>query len=303
MLRVRLTVLFLLAPVALACTSARPKPAQGRVVSAAELPAREREVWERYHAGGSDWEAERARVLADPELACFLVDNLLRELIRSYDASRLAHAGELPGPFERAAAELVLLAPSSTAVLAEALALHDGIVAFLAADLLARIGAPALEPVTAKLAHRQPEVRRRAAELLGRLPHAGENEARIEESLGARAEKDEAWIVRAQAAQALGSRGAHHAHKGYAAGVLSRCLADPDTAVAQSAANALRTLGEPRAIPILIDALERSASRGDVAALRATQATLHELSGQTLDRTAEEWRSWWREKGERTLVH
>jgi len=286
-----------------ACSGARPKPAQGRVVNTAELPARERELWESYHAGGAGWEIERERVLADPELARFLVDNLLRELIQSYDRSRIARAGEQPGPFERAGTELVRLAPSSTAVLAEALALHDGVVAFLAADLLVRIGTPALEPVQAKLAHAQPEVRRRAAELLGRLPHAGEAEARIEESLGSRAEKDEAWIVRAQAAQALGARGAQHTHKGYAAGVLARCLCDPDPSVAESAANALRALAEPRAIPILIDALERSAARGNVAALRSTQAALRELSGQKLDRTPEEWRRWWREDGERALVH
>ncbi len=71
----------------------------------------------------------------------------------------------------------------------------------------------------------------------------------------------------------------------------------------ESAAKALRVLAEPRAIPILIDALERNASRGDLAALRATQSALRELSGQTRDRTPEEWRTWWREAGERELVH
>jgi len=300
---VRRLVLFLPVCFAVACSGPSAKPTEGRVVRAEELPAREREVWELYHAGGAKWELERERVLADPALTRFLVDNLVREMVKSYDRSHLAQAGEKQGPFERASAELVACAPHSTPVLAEMLALRDGVLAFLAADLLVRIGTPALEAVQAKLAHAEPEVRRRAAELLGRLPHAGEAEGRIEESLGARAEKDEAWIVRAQAAQALGARGAQHTHKGYAAGVLARCLCDADPSVSESAANGLRTLAEPRAIPILIDALERNAARGNLAALRSTQAALRELSGQKLDLSAEDWRRWWREEGERALVH
>lgn len=288
---------------ACACSSSRPNPVEGRVVPANELPAAQREVWQIYQAGGPAWEVERARVLADAQLARFLVDNLLRELVRSYDRSRLSRTGEQPGPFERAGAELVLCAARSTEPLAEMLALPDGVIAFLAADVLARIGAPAIEPVCAKLGHAQAEVRRRAAELLGRLGHAGEAEPRVEEQLGKCAEHDTAWIVRAQAVEALGARGSRHTHKGYAAGVLARCLGDADPAVAESAAKGLRTLSEPRAIPILIDALERNATRGDLAALRATQAALRALSGQALDRTPEEWRSWWRETGERELVH
>ncbi len=299
----RTLALACLACLAGGCAGSRPQPVEGRVVPAGELPAPEREVWERYQAGGPDWEAERARVLADAQLSRFLVDNLLREMIRSYDHSRLSRPGEQPGPFERAGAELVLCAARSTPALAEMLALHDGVLAFLAADLLARIGAQALDPVCAKLGHDEPEVRRRAAELLGRLPHAGDAEPRVEQSLGERAEHDTAWIVRAQAAGALGARAAQHTHKGYAAGVLARCLGDADSAVVESAAKALRVLAEPRAIPILIDALERNAGRGDLAALRATQAALRELSGQQRDRTPEEWRSWWREAGERELVH
>ena len=299
-MRVRTLLLVLLG---CSCSSSRSNPVEGRVVPTSELPAAQREVWQLYQAGGPAWEAERARVLADAGLARFLVDNLLRELVRSYDRSRLSRPGEQPGPFERAGAELVLCAARSTQPLAEMLALHDGVVAFLAADVLARIGAPALEPVCGKLEHAEPEVRRRAAELLGRLGHAGEAEPRVEESLGRHAEHDPAWIVRAQTAEALGARGSRHTHKGYAAGVLARCLGDADSAVAESAAKGLRALAEPRVIPILIDALERNATRGDLAALRATQAALRALSGQAQDRTPEEWRRWWTETGERELVH
>ncbi|MBK7643627.1 MAG: HEAT repeat domain-containing protein [Planctomycetes bacterium] len=297
-----LAIPFLILGVA-ACAAPRGPADSGRVVREDELPAREREVWESYHAGGPAWELERERVLADPGLARFLVDNLVREMVQSYDHSRLASSGERAGPFERACDELVRCAGASTPVLAEMLALRDGIVSFLAADLLARIGASALEPVRAKLGSGQAEVRRRAAELLGRLPNAGAAEGRVEEGLGALAERDPAWIVRAQAAQALGARGAQHAHKGYAAGVLARCLADPDPAVVESATKGLRALAEPRAIPILIDALERSSSSGNVSALHAAQDALRALSGEQADRSPAEWRRWWTEVGERALVH
>ena len=300
-----LGVLLLVALHAGACGAPRTEgdgPRSG-VLRTEELPPRERQAWEAWQRGGGRWELAREEVRRDPELVRFLVDNLVRELVKSYDRSRLSRPGEQPGPFERAGAELVRLAPQSAPVLAEMLALRDGIVAFLAADLLVRIGVLGLEPVSAKLAHPEVEVRRRAAELLGRLPHGGESEARFEKALGRLAEKDPAWIVRAQAAGALGARGARHTHKGYAAGVLARCLADADASVAESAARGLRELAEPRVIPILIDALERNSARGDLAALRATRETLYELSGEKRDRSPEEWRRWWSEVGERKLVH
>lgn len=302
MSRVRPAPLFALLLCA-ACSTPRSGSQGGEIVRPEALPTNEREAWELYHAGGAKWELERERVLADPNLSRFLVDNLVREMVKSYDRSRLAHTGEQQGPFERACDELVLLQKHSIPVLAEMLGLRDGIVAFLASELLVRIGAPANEPVRNKLDDPTPEVRRRASELLGRLPPAGEREVALEEHLGRIAQNDKAWIVRAQAAQALGARGSRHTHKGYAAGVLARCLSDADPAVSESAAKGLLTLAEPRAIPFLIDALERNSARGDLAALRTTQEALRGLSGEKQDRGPEEWRAWWRETGERKLVH
>ena len=71
-------------------------------------------------------------------------------------------------------------------MLVELLAVRDGIVAFLAADVLARIGLPAVEPCRARLDDREAETLRRAAELLGRLPHAGSAEVAVQEALAAR---------------------------------------------------------------------------------------------------------------------
>lgn len=288
----------------LSCASSAPRAPAGSVLKQDELPRREREVWERYHAGGAAWELEREHVLADPGLGRFVVDNLVREMVSSYDRSRLARAGELAGPFERAAAELVELAPISTPVLIELLGVRDGIVSFLAADLLARIGAPALPPLLTKLGDPQPEVRRRSAELCARLPIGASSaeEASVGEALARLVQQDKAWIVRAQAARALGARGARQKHKGFAAGVLTRALSDGDPAVVESAANALRELSEPRAVPLLIDALERSLAAGALAPARAAQESLRGLTGQKRDLLPQEWRRWWAEEGERAAL-
>lgn len=271
------------------------------IVDPKSLPPRQREVWERWQAGGGRWELERERVRDDPELARFLVDNLVRTVVRSYDRSALATAGEKLGPFERGVAELVALAEHSTPLLVELLAVRDGVVAFLAADVLARIGARAAEPVSALLDDASAETRRRAAELLGRLAHAGEREIALQEALAERVRSDREWIVRAEAARALGLRGARHDHKGFALGVLSRALADPDAAVMQHACEGLRALGERRAVPALARALQPAASRGDVKGLDALQRTLRALTGfddpsaagASAPRTPDAWLRWY----------
>jgi hypothetical protein len=258
-----------------------------RVVPPAELPEDLR----------ATWEIERERVIADPARLRFVVDNLVIEMVRAYERSRLTTPGQVEGPFERAQRELVLMPAGSTPVLVELLAVKDGIVAFLAADVLQKIGAPALDGVTQKLASETPEVRRRSAELLAKLPQGGAREPAIHEALGALVKSDEQWIVRAQAAETLGVRGARHDHKGYCLAVLSRALQDPDPAVVTSACAALATLAEPRAIPVLIQALERRAASGDLKGVRAAQEALRSLSGVERDLGPAEWASWWRDQG------
>lgn len=264
----------------LACRSSNTGSSRAALVKAEALPQELRAVWDAYHRGGAAWEAERERVRADPELARFLVDNCVIEMVRAYDRSALATAGRAPGLFERAQAELVLHADRSTPVLVELLEKGDGIVAFLAADTLVRIGVPAVVPTAEKLASKTGDVRRRAAELLARLPADPEHEPHVLERLGTCAEKDAEWIVRAQAALALGARGRAHAHKGYALAVLSRALGDGDSAVASSACDALATLGEPRAIPALQRALERSGRDGDLKLRAAAKGALAALAPQ-----------------------
>ncbi|MDZ4773103.1 MAG: HEAT repeat domain-containing protein [Planctomycetota bacterium] len=248
------------------------------IVKPNDLPARHRAVLEAWKTGGTAWSIERENVRDDPELARFVVDNLTIEMVQAFDRSRLAQTGQRAGPFERAQEELVFLSEHSTPVLVQFLIVGDGIVAFLAADTLTKIGDLALEPTLTVLEHTQAEARRRAAELLERLPYAGSGEGRVLEALAVRIEKDREWIVRAQSARALGARGAKHEHKGFAMGVLVRALSDQDEGVAESAAKALGELGEVRAIPRLDEALSAASEGGRPALVDAIRAAKRVLS-------------------------
>jgi HEAT repeat protein len=181
-------------------------------------------------------------------------------------------------------------------MLVQCLGLRDGVVAFLASDTLQKIGAPASAEVVKLFDDPSDETRRRAAELLGKLPPDPTGEPKILEALGRRVEGDKAWIVRGEAAGALGARGARQTQKGYALGVLVRALGDQDEAVAAAAVKALGALGEPRAIPRLVDALERAAARGQVTMVKPIQAALAQLSNDPLQRDVNGWRAWWRAK-------
>jgi HEAT repeat protein len=217
------------------------------------------------------------------------------ELVRSFDRSQIARHGEVDGPFERARAELVRLHETSTPVLAELLAVKDGVVAYLAADLLAEIGAPAAAPVAAQLDDERPEVRRRAAELLGRLPHAGAAEAEIEHALARLLADDEAWIVRAQAAGSLAARARLAGEARSARPRLETALDDPDPAVVIEAIRGLAALGDRQAIPALVKRLDRAAQQLDWAGMRELQRALRRLSGAEGDLDVRGWWQWWQE--------
>jgi hypothetical protein len=55
----------------------------------------------------------------------------------------------------------------------------------------------------------------------------------------------------------------------------------------------LERVGDPRAIPILIRALEQAVRQGQPKAVTTIQSALKKLSGQSRDRDAEEWWRWW----------
>lgn len=293
MFSVRTAMCALAIGVGACATTPRASRDDSRVMPADQLPEDLRRTLEVYRAGGVGWEVERERVLSDPPRLRFLIDNLVVEMVRSYERSRLTSSGQVTGPFERAQRELVALQVGSTPVLVELLGVKDGIVSFLAADVLKRIGGPAVAGVTGKLAHPTRDVRRRAAELLGVLPHVDVGEVESHEALARCVRDDPEWIVRAQAARSLGARGARHDHKGYCMSVLARALVDPDPAVIESACRGLADLGERRAIPSLIQCLERAAQTGDLKGLRGAQDALRRLSGIERDLDPGGWSRWW----------
>jgi HEAT repeat protein len=274
-------------------SAARDSSSEGaRVVPLAELPETYRATWAAWLEGAPEFELERARVERDPDLARFVVDNLVREMVRTYDRSGFARPGGEPGRFERAQADLVAFAPQSAPVLAELVRVRDGVVAFLAADRLVAIGPPSVPLVLPLLAAERTETRRRAAELLGRLAHVGQGEIEVQKALADHAEHDPEWPVRAEAARSLGARGRRHDHKGYAAGVLLRAVHDQDDTVASSAAKGLEALGEPRVIPRLADALGAASSEGRVGVVRDIEHALVALAGDGQRRSLAQWRAY-----------
>jgi len=285
--------LLLLLFTALTSCASQPK-AQGGLVPMTELPERHREVWRAYHTGGPTWVIERERALDDPELAAFLVDNLVREMVRAYDRSRISATGRADGPFERARAELVTFADHSAPVLVELVRVGDSVVAFLALDLLREIGAAGVPAAAALLDDPNELVRGRGAELLAELPGPVEGEDALRGRLAELVAGDESWIVRAQCARALGRRGRLEADTRPARIALAPALLDEDPKVVETAARALGELGDPRAVPSLIDAYERAVGGGDLAAMRAALESLRTLTGADR-RSPGDWRRFWSE--------
>jgi HEAT repeat protein len=167
--------------------------------------------------------------------------------------------------------------------------------AFLAADTLRRMGSDQARPVAACLSRKEPEARRRSAELLADLGHAGDFEDQLQAALAARVDTDTAWIVRAQAVRTLAARGLRHTDRDVARPALMRALADDDRAVACEAAEGLVALGDPKVVPALINFLERGVRENDLRKLGVAQDSLRALTGVSRQMDVAGWRKWWSE--------
>jgi hypothetical protein len=265
------------------------------MTTVAELPADQRALLVAYGQDGPEWARLRVELKADPERARWLCENLVLELFRAYDVAHLSRIGERRGPFERARDELCFFWEEAVPLLVELLGGRDGVMPVVASDVLRRIGEPALGPVAEALEHEDPRARRSAAELLGDLPHGGQGEEDVERRLGRLAAEDPEWLVRAQAARSLGRRGALHTSPDVARALLQPVLADADPAVAREAAQALAGLGDPAAVPALLNYLERSVRAGDPRSEQTAQEALQELTGDEGTRDPRAWRDFWRE--------
>lgn len=280
-----------------ACSSTAKKPATdatGRVVGVKELPPENSELLRAYARGGADWETARAAALAKPELARFLVDNLTLEMMRAYRAFGGVDHDRAQRAFLRAKAELVALPEQSTPVLVALLEVADPVAADVASAALEEIGRPAIAPTLSLVDHSDVDVRQRAALLLGKLPHGGSQlEPRVREALVKRLAKEPDWLARGSLARTIGWRGSLDTVATPWREALERALRDPDPAVLSAAAEGLVVLADERAVPALIDALERSSRSGDLARFRAAQGALVRLSGQSEKPSVAAWREWW----------
>ena len=282
-------------------TSPADKSASDAIVRAEQLPERERAVLDAWRRGGPEWELRREEVKKDPQLARFVAANAARAMVATFERSRLQTQPVKDGPFERAQAELVALKEQSVPLLVDSLRLPDGVVAFLAADVLVQIGIDAVQPAAALLDDARPETRRRAAELLGRLPALAQGEDQLLARLGVAATKDAEWIVRAQAAQSVALRGSQAKLTAHPVGVLCRALLDPDPAVAIAAAQGLALLADPRCFARLVDALEHASGRGEPKLVAEIETTLATLSGEARKKSPAQWRAWWEQNQKRLL--
>lgn len=285
----------------------------------AELDLDRQEVIAAFREGGATWIEMRERVRDSDELAGFVVDNMIDQMIRSYDQSAVARTGEREGPFERARAELLALPEHAAPVLIEFLdadLARDTVAGFLASDVLIRIGAPALRPAARKLSSKNPETRRRTVELCGVLaPEAtefpdwtgGPEGPDILSVLAACTTDDASWVVRGEAARALGRRASRAAQKRLARTTLAQALTDPDRSVRGVAAQALGELGDPRGIPVLASYLDAAVDAGEPENVDHARASLIRLARDRFEHrdprrfTSRDWRTYWERERERLL--
>jgi len=274
---------------------AAPKDSTAHVVPLAQLPEAQKRVLTAYARGGDEWEREREDVLADPALTSFLVDNLIVEMVRAHAGLTGAEPARSRRAFDRAVNELVRVGEPSLPQLVGLLEVSDGIVSALASYTLRQLGKPAALAVEPLLDSPNTETRRRAAAVLEKLPHTADNEPELRKRLVRLALSDPEWLVRAEAAQTLGSRGHNDRVSEPWRKALEECLFDSDPAVADAAARGLTTLGDARAIPALINSLERTAQAGNLRVFKATQTALRALSAGQVQPDVAAWRKWWDE--------
>jgi hypothetical protein len=280
------------------------------MIAVGDLPEKYIDLLEAWKHGGFVWEVKRSEALSDPELAAFLVDNLIVLLVdeyRSIQAGIRDRGGAVAlaknVAFERATEELVICGTPAAEALAETLALTGDNFAILAKDVLMKLGTAGAPPVAKLLEREKAAVRFRAADALGRLPGAGEQEADVLARMRSAATADESNLVRVRATTSLGERGLW-SQVGRSTGnvdlepyrlALEQCLVNSSEEVRIAAANALRTLGDRRAIKALIGSATAAGKADQTPELRQHVATLKALAGVDNGWDMIEWERWWNE--------
>ncbi|MEO2146169.1 MAG: HEAT repeat domain-containing protein [bacterium] len=265
-----------------------------------KLPVAHRELMLAWRNQTPDWPRRREMALDDPSLTRFLVENLMVELLAAWQAGSFTRRGfpEL-GRYDVIKRELWQIGAPVAEPMAELLAMGNGQGPAIAGDVLQGLGPAGVQAVSKHLLRTDGwSARGRAAELLARLPHGGEFEAEVQERLIELLHSDPEWIVRKHCALALAQRsrglgGAGAVTPDRALGALSRALVDPDPAVAKAAAVGLGLLGDVRAVPALINDLERILRSTDLSHTRSVYRSLSVLTGMRDLRGTSAWRDWW----------
>lgn len=159
------------------------------------------------------------------------VDTLVQDL-KDNDLIMRLHAAKALGEAKDARAVEPLIA-----------ALGDKGCGHTAANALAKIGKPAVEPLVVALKNENPFVRRNAAEALGEILGEIKDASAVKPLVDAL--KDDDLIVRRNAAKALGKIKDASAEE-----PLTSALKDESPAVRRNAAIALREMGKPEAVVV-----------------------------------------------------
>jgi len=280
------------------CTAPAEEPTPVLRASS-QLPEAERQLLEAWRSRGSDWPLAREQALEDPRLASFLVDNALLDLIRAWQRGEFTFTEA--GGYEEVRAEVLALGAAAAPSVAALLGLGNGYGPAIASDVLLRLGPAGARALLAEVApDRSALVRGQAFDLLGGFaPLGADLEAQVRTAAIDALARDPEWIVRERAARTLARRAAG-GRQGEdatldAVGALSRGLRDADPAVVRAAAVGLGLVGDRRAVPALVNHLERVLRGDDLAAARAAQRGLETLTGATGPRTPSQWRDWLRD--------
>ena len=274
-----------------------------------DLPSAYRELWAAWIEQAADWPIRRQMALEDPGLTRFLVENLIGELITAYKAGAFTQQGaDRLGQYDLIKQELVAIGAPAAGPLAELLALGNGDGPAIAGDVLEALGGAGVSAVSNQLLRTDnSRARGLAAELLTRLPLSRGNEIEVQALLIELLRSDSDWTVRKYSALALARRTRDLSARGgdardstasdRALGALSRALVDSDSAVSEAAAVGLGLAGDVRAVPALINHLERILRSTDLSHARSAYRSLFNLTGVQDLRGTAAWREWWRLHG------
>ncbi len=245
-------------------------------------------------AGPEAFEDQAERLEEDAELARLWAEDLVLVMVASYRGDGVAAIGEQHGRFERARRALLEMGDVAVEPLVELVLVGNDVGGKLASDLLIEGGERSAAPMLAKALGGSPtRSRLRGLTALAGLRYAGEGaEDVVMERLYSTLDRDSAWICRAQAASSLVARADAAGAVERVRGALMRGLGDPEFKVQGACCAALTQLGDVRAVPALINHLERLVREGaGLVHLRATQAALMELTGTRRALSPAEWRA------------